>query len=103
MAKKKQSTSKSSNWRELTKGSGKSRKKTVAWSAKFRIFFERLKYAVLLFAACTLLYAGYVFFKYSFFDDIVSVGSQETKRVEFKTDGVITGKWVSQYINIPNP
>ncbi len=96
---KKTSTSKNDDWRGVI-NKGKSKAKTVSWRARFRIFFVRLRYALVALAVVAIIYAGYHLYSTAFFDDIFGVGSKNVSRIEFKTDGVITPQWIGNYIKL---
>ncbi len=96
---KKTSTTKNDDWRGVI-NKGKSKAKTVSWRARFRIFFVRLKYALIAMAVMAIIYACYHLYSTAFFDDIFGVGSKKISRIEFKTDGVITPEWIGRYIKL---
>lgn len=90
-----------SDWRELLNGPNKSKPKTVSFGAKMRIFFVRLKYVLIAAVVAAACYGAYWLYANAFFDDFFGVGSQRISRIEFKTDGVITPKWLGTYLKLP--
>ena len=88
------------DWRGLLNGPNKGKSKAVSWRAKMRIFFARAKFAALAAAACAAAYGCYHLYSTSFFDDLFGLESSNIKRIEFKTDGVITPKWIGSYIKL---
>ncbi len=99
MAKQKTTKRKNDDWRGII-NQDKSKAKTVSWRAKLRIFFVRVKYALVVLAVCAIIYACYNLYTTAFFDDIFGVGSKKITRIEFKTDGVITPRWIGSYIKL---
>ena len=100
MAKGDSNKRKTDDWRGLLNGSGKGKPKAVSWRAKMRMLLVRAKYAAAAAAACAAAYGAYYLYSTSFFHELFGTKSEEIKRIEFKTDGVITPKWIGSYINL---
>ena len=88
-----------SDWRSLVDGPNKKKPKTVTVGASIRIFLQKLKFFVMLALFGALCYTVYVLYSTSFFDDIIGTDSEKIKHIEFKTDGVITSKWIGSYVH----
>lgn len=100
MAKRKPAKS-NADWRALLEGPNARKTKTVAWTARLRIFFSRAKKFAAFAAVAAAGYGAYFLYSNAFLDDFFGSESESVKRIEFKTDGVITPKWIGAYIKLP--
>ncbi len=92
---------KASDWRDLLSGPNKRKSKSVSWKASARLFFGKLFFVAVAVAVCAGVCGVVYLCKNAFFDDIFGVGSNPVRRIEFKTDGVITPQWIRDYIKLP--
>ncbi|MBO5254914.1 MAG: FtsQ-type POTRA domain-containing protein [Opitutales bacterium] len=87
------------NWRNLINGPNK-KHKSVSWLARIRIFLGQLKYVVIIASVVAIAYGCYYVYSNAFFNDIVGTESESIKHIEFKTDGLITARWIGNYIKL---
>ena len=93
---------KPSTWRDLNSSDGRKRRKIpLSLRAKLRVAWIWLRAALALAAILALGYGAYYAYQNIFFEEIFGVKSGEIKRIEFKTDGNITAKWLNEYLKIP--
>lgn len=89
-------------WRDLTTPQGtKRRKRPLSLRAKLRSFGTKLRIIFFVLLSICLVLGAYTLYKNSYFEEIFSVKSESIKRVEFKTDGLTTSKWLNAYLAIP--
>lgn len=93
---------KPSTWRDLNSSDGRKRRKIpLSLRAKLRVAWIWLRTTVGIAALLALGYGAYYAYENIFFEEIFGVKSGEIKRIEFKTDGNITAKWLNEYLKIP--
>ena len=99
---KKPPEKKPSTWRDLNAASSKKRRKIpLSLRAKLRVAWLWIRAVALIAIVGALGYGAYYLYENTFFEEIFSAKSGEVKRVEFKTDGLITAKWLADFVNIP--
>ena len=99
---KKPPEKKPSTWRDLNAASAKKRRKIpLSLRAKLRVAWLWIRAIALIAIVGALGYGAYYLYENTFFEEIFSAKSGEVKRVEFKTDGLITAKWLADFVNIP--
>lgn len=100
MAKKK--TTSSSDWRDLKSGTPakRSRRKPISWRARFRSLWLWIKRISLVAIICGLGYLAYYAYQNIYFNDIFASDSKPISKIEFKTDGAISGEWLNSYLKI---
>lgn len=93
---------KPSTWRDLNSSDGASAGRyRCPCSAKLRVAWIWLRATLGIAALLALGYGAYYAYENIFFEEIFGVKSGEIKRIEFKTDGNITAKWLNEYLKIP--
>ena len=93
---------KPSTWRDLNSSDGRKRRKIpLSLRAKLRVAWIWLRATLGIAALLALGYGAYYAYENIFFEEIFGVKSGEIKRIEFKTDGNITAKWLNEYLKIP--
>lgn len=99
----KKKTTDPTDWTSLKSGasSGKSRRKPFSWRARFRRLWVWTKRIAAAAAVAALCYGAYYAYQNVYFEDVFGRGGSQIKRLEFKTDGAISGAWLNGYLKIP--
>ncbi len=98
----KKRTTDSADWTSLKSGMSKksSRRKPISWRALGRRVWVWTKRVCAVAALVGIVWGGIELYRNSYFDDFFGGESKPISRLEFKTDGAITGAWLNGYLKI---
>ena len=97
MAKKQKTTPTATHWRDLKK---KTAPKPISWRARLRAWWVWTKRIFFVALVGALGYLAYYAYQNIYFNEIFATDSKPINRIEFKTDGVISGEWLNSYLKI---
>lgn len=93
---------KATTWRDLNSdGKKKRRKIPLSLRAKLRVVWIWLRAVLALSIVGALGYGAFYLYQNAFFEEIFSPKSGTIKRIEFKTDGLVSAKWLNDFLKIP--
>ncbi len=92
-----------SDWRDLIRGAGalKQRSAPVPWRARLRKLWLWIRRLFLLCAIAGLAFGAWYAYRNLYIEEIFSSEAHPIKKIEFKTDGVISPKWLTSYLKLP--
>lgn len=98
----KKRTTDSADWTALKSGTSKksSRRKPISWRALGRRVWVWTKRVCAAAALVGMVWGGIELYRNSYFEDFFGSESKPISRLEFKTDGAITGAWLNGYLKI---
>ncbi len=93
---------KSSDWRDLKKGSPTkgSRRKPISWRARFRAILNWTKIIAIVSTVVAICVGTIYIYKNFYLTDIFGGSGEPISKIELKTDGKINGKWLNNYLKI---
>ncbi len=91
---------KNDDWRALVSGSKKQKRKPVSTYARILGYLKFVKIFVILLFVVAICYGAYQLYSSSFFDDLIGSDSDIVTKIEYKTNGVISQRWLQKYIDI---
>ena len=95
-------SSKVRTWRDINKSSSRSKKKSapISWRARMRSVWIWTKRVVVLILALCAIWGIYYAYENTNFEHILQAKSNTVSKIEFKTDGLISGVWLKDYLKI---
>ena len=90
-------------WRDLKSSTRHSKQKNVpmSWRARLRALWTWTKRAFFLGLLIFAIWGGIYLYRNACFEDIFGAKSLKISRIEFITDGNLTGEWINKYLKIP--
>ncbi len=90
-------------WRDLKSSTRHSKQKNVpmSWRARLRTLWTWTKRAFFLGLLIFAIWGGIYLYRNACFEDIFGAKSLKISRIEFITDGNLTGEWINKYLKIP--
>jgi len=95
---------KPATWEDLKDGSlkGKRKRAPLSWRARLRVCWLWTKALIALAIIAATAWGAYYLYENTYFEEIFSGKTETIKQIEFKTNGVITGKWLNEFLRVPN-